>query len=91
MSTVSALVLLGPYIWAVIQLWPPQSSTQALATGAIWLLLTIAFEFLFGRYVARHSWSRLFHDYNIFAGRVWLLVPAWVAIAPYVFHRLQHA
>lgn len=88
-STASGLLLLGAYIWAIIRLWPPASSKQALVVGLIWLVLTVAFEFLFGHYVARHSWSRLLRDYNVLAGRVWLLVLMWVALAPYVFFRLQ--
>ena len=52
--------------------------------------MTIAFEFLFGRYVVKRSWRALLHDYNLFAGRVWLVVLVWVTIAPYLFYRLQH-
>ncbi len=88
-ATGSGLLLLGAYIWVIIRLWPPESPKEALAVGLIWQVLTIGFEFLFGHYVARHSWSRLFHDYNVVAGRVWVLVLIWVAIAPYVFLRLQ--
>jgi hypothetical protein len=88
-STVSGVLLLGAYIWVVIGLWPPASFNEAIAVGLIWLALTVGFEFLFGHYVARHSWSRLLRDYNLLAGRVWLLVLIWVAIAPYVFLRLQ--
>jgi hypothetical protein len=88
-STGSGLLLLGAYIWVVIRLWPPESPTEAIVVGLIWLILTIAFEFLFGHYVAGHSWSRLFRDYNVVAGRVWTLVVVWVAVAPYVVLRLQ--
>jgi hypothetical protein len=55
----------------------------------MWRGLTVVFEFLFGHYVARHSWSSLLHDYNIAAGRVWVVVLIWVTIAPYIFYRLQ--
>jgi len=88
-STASIILLLGGYMWFIIRLWPPESAKAAFAVGLTWLVLTVAFEFLFGHYVARHSWSRLFRDYNPFAGRIWLLVLVWVAIAPYVFLRLQ--
>lgn len=88
-SSVSGLLLLGAYIWVIIRLWPPESGKAAVAIGLTWLFLTVAFEFLFGRYVARHSWRHLFRDYNLFAGRIWLLVLIWVAITPYVFLRLQ--
>jgi len=33
------------------------------------------------------SWSKLFHAYNVFAGQVWIFVPVWVLIGPYVFFR----
>ncbi len=88
-ATGSGLLLLGAYIWVIIRLWPPESPKEALAVGLIWQVLTIGFEFLFGHYVGRQSWSRLFHDYNVVTGRVWVLVLIWVAIAPYVFLRLQ--
>jgi hypothetical protein len=86
--TGSGLLLLGAYIWVIIARWPPESLQQSLGVGLAWLALTIGFEFLFGRYVAHHSWSRLFRDYNILAGRLWMLVLILVAIAPYVFVRL---
>lgn len=86
-STLSALLLLGLYIWWVIRRWPPRSAAQAMGVGAVWLGLTLAFELLFGHYVAGHSWSRLAQDYDLLAGRLWLLVPLWVAAAPYLFSR----
>lgn len=42
--------------------------------GAFWTLATICFEFAFGRLVLKYSWERLLADYDIFRGRVWLLV-----------------
>ena len=88
-STVSAVVLFGIYIYIVVRIWTLQSPVQAFIVGLMWLALTVAFEFIFGRWVAGHSWSWLLHDYNVFAGRVWVFVPIWVTIAPYVFYRLQ--
>lgn len=54
------------------------------------LRLGVAFEFLFGHYVAGHSWERLLHDYNLVAGRVWLILLVWVALAPSLFFRLRY-
>ena len=87
-STVIGITLFGVYIWFLSRLWAIESSGQAFAIGGIWLVLTIAFEFLFGHYVMGHSWSRLFHDYNLLQGRLWVLVLVWTVIAPYVFYRL---
>ncbi len=39
-----------------------------LAIGAAWLLLTIAFELSFGRFVFGASWNRLAEDFRIWDG-----------------------
>jgi hypothetical protein len=52
--------------------------------GAMWLAMSVAFEFLFGHYVVGHPWSRLLADYNILRGRVWSLVLLAVFLAPLV-------
>jgi len=88
-STLSGLLLFSAYIWVVIRIWRPDTSKQAITIGLIWLVLTVAFEFLFGHYVVGQPWSKLLYDYNIFAGRVWVVVLIWVTLAPYVFYRLQ--
>jgi hypothetical protein len=88
-STATGVLLFGIYIWVITRIWRPGSPGQAFIIGLIWLGLTVAFEFLFGRYVVGHPWSRLFHDYNLLAGRVWVMVLIWVTLAPYVFYRLQ--
>jgi hypothetical protein len=89
LSTVTGVLLFGVYIWVLICLWRPASTAQALTIGLLWLGMTVAFEFLFGHYVAKRSWSDLLHDYNLFAGRVWLVVLVWVTTAPYLFYWLQ--
>lgn len=84
-STVTGILLFGIYIWIVTSLWGFASLTQAAIVGSIWLILTIAFEFLFGHFIAGHTWAELLADYNIFAGRLWPLVLLWIALAPLLF------
>jgi hypothetical protein len=86
-STAIGVCLFGLYIWVLTRFWHIQSSQQAIAIGLIWLGLTVVFEFTFGRYIAGHSWSQLFRDYNLLAGRVWIFVLIWIAIAPFLFYR----
>lgn len=88
-STLTAVLFFGIYIWTITRIWRPDSSRQAVTVGLIWLGLTVGFEFLFGHYVVGHPWSRLFHDYNLFAGRVWVIILVWVTSAPYLFYRWQ--
>lgn len=58
-----------------------------LRIGATWLVMTVAFEFLFGHYAVGHSWAHLLHDYNVASGRVWVLVPLTCLVAPLVLGR----
>ena len=87
LSTFTGIILFGVIIWGLSRWWPLPAAKQAWTVGFIWLAMTIAFEFLFGHFVAGHPWSKLLHDYNIFAGRVWSLILIWVTIAPYVFYK----
>ena len=64
------------------------TSNYLVTIGALWILMTIAFEFLFGHYVMNHSWEKLFADYNIFTGRVWMLVLFVTFLSPIISGRL---
>jgi hypothetical protein len=50
--------------------------------GTLWLVLTVVFEFGFGRYVAGNSWNALLAQYNVLKGMVWVFVPVTTFIAP---------
>jgi len=50
--------------------------------GVQWVVMTVAFEFLFGRLAMGHSRERLLHDYNLVEGRVWPLFLAALLVSP---------
>ena len=63
----------------VVSQRPPRSGTNcgpvptaraAADVGAAWVVLTVAFEFGFGHYVAKQSWDTLLADYNLRRGTV---------------------
>ena len=89
LSTLILIILFGLVIWGFSRLWKITSAQQAWTIGLIWLGMTIAFEFIFGHFVVGHPWSKLLHDYNIFQGRIWILVLIWTTVAPYFFYRLS--
>ena len=89
LSTLIGCTLLGIVMWFFVRLHPLSSAGQAWRLGLLWMSLTVAFEFLFFHYVGGRSWVELLGDYNVLAGRVWVVVLAWVAIAPYLFFTLQ--
>jgi hypothetical protein len=88
-STFLLLALLAGYIALVMRIWPARSSRHAVAIGALWLVLTLAFEFLLGRFVSGLSWREMLAEYDLASGRLWALVPLWIAVAPWVFYRLR--
>lgn len=88
LSTFSLLVLFAVYIGFVMHYFPPASANEAILLGLFWLVLTLLFEFGFGRYRG-NSWEKLLEDYNLVKGRLWILIPLWVAIAPYIFFKLR--
>ncbi|HSN51771.1 MAG TPA: hypothetical protein VLS87_04515 [Woeseiaceae bacterium] len=88
LSTVTGILLAGITVWILNRFWPIGSAKEAWIIGACWFLMTVAFEFGFGHYVAGHSWSRLLADYNVLDGRVWSLFLVWIAVLPYVTWRL---
>ena len=66
-----------------------ESSFDAWTVGVLWLMLTLAFEFLAGRLVFGKTWDVLLADYDIMQGRIWPLVLLVTALAPLLaFKRL---
>ena len=63
------------------------SLRHLIVIGALWLVLTLAFEFALGRFVSGLSWPEMLAEYNLASGRLWALVPLTVAAAPLVFYR----
>jgi len=87
-STLSAAILFAIYVWVIARRWPLQSPAQAIMVGGVWFMLTIAFELLFGHFVARSSWAKLAADYKLHRGRLWPLLLLWLFALPYICYRL---
>lgn len=87
LSTLTGIILIGVAIYFMNLLWPINSSQLAFSIGIIWLGMTILFEFVFGHFVMKHPWKKLFLDYRIDKGRVWGLFLIWIFIAPWIIYR----
>jgi hypothetical protein len=86
-STLLLVLFFALYMAAIFRIWPLASAAQACAVGGLWLALTLAFEFGLGRFVSHRPWREMLAEYDLLAGRWWILVPIWVAVAPYLFFR----
>jgi hypothetical protein len=67
----------------------PARVADAVAVGAVWLVLTLTFEIAVGRYVVRASWSRIASDYDLLRGGLLPIGLAVLAVAPLVAARVR--
>lgn len=88
-TVVVVALFLGVIVLTVGWVVPSMDAGRLLRLGLGWTVLTVAFEFGFGRYVMGHPWSRLLQDYNVFAGRIWVLVLLTLLVGPWLIGRLQ--
>ena len=49
----------------------------------------VAFEMFMDLVLARRPLAQVLHDYDIMAGRVWILFLVWLAAAPWLFYTLR--
>jgi hypothetical protein len=87
-STATGIGLFAAYFVALERRDPLPDDRTALRVGALWLVLTVLFEFGFGRRVARQSWEQLLADYDLRRGRLWPVVLACLGLVPLVTRRI---
>lgn len=87
-STIFLIILFTFYFLVVFKKYPIASKSEAIKVGVLWMLLTLIFEFSFGFY-RDLSLSELLADYNLSDGRLWILVPLWLLIAPSIFYKFK--
>lgn len=57
---------------------------ELLVIGALWMGLTVGFEFLVG-YVEKTPVAVTLGQYDVLAGQVWIAVPVTLLVSPLVF------
>lgn len=86
-------VLLSIVILAVAYLALPwlgaMHVARTIAIGIGWVLLTLAFEFTFGRLVQGKPWPEILAAYTFRDGDIWPVVLLVTASAPYVAARVR--
>lgn len=83
-------VLLSCLIFLTTYLLFPflKASGQVWRIGAIWLLMTVLFEFCFGRAMGK-PWGVLIEQYNVQGGNLWVVVLFVVFVSPWLTSRLR--
>jgi hypothetical protein len=75
------IVALG---WMTTPWVGPKSLQDAWMIGGAWVALTLAFEFLGGHFIFGRPWQTLLADYNLFAGRIWVMVLIVTLMTPVI-------
>lgn len=83
----SMLIVLVAY--GLVRFAQGLTASQGLRIGVLWLGLTLAFEFSFGRYVQHKSWAELLDAYAFKEGNIWPAVLVVTLLAPYLAFRLR--
>jgi hypothetical protein len=79
-STVMLSVLILAVGWISVPWIGPQTIQDAWTIGIIWVVLTLAFEFLGGHFLFGKPWQEL----NLFAGRIWVMVLIVTLMTPVI-------
>jgi hypothetical protein len=83
---ISTLLLCGALLVEIslfLDIVGDYSQGWMIALGVMWALLTVAFEFGFGRAVGQ-SWATLLENYDVPHGRIWALVLIVLLVMPVV-------
>ena len=83
-STVLLSALILGFGWVATPWIGPRTLQDAWTIGAVWVALTLAFEFLAGHFIFAKSWEELLADYNLLAGRIWVMVLIVTLMTPVI-------
>ncbi|WP_145080095.1 hypothetical protein [Aureliella helgolandensis] len=85
--TGSAIILLIAYF--TIRWIGARRPNELLLVGLLWLVLTVVFEVLFGRFVVGLPWQRIWADYNLTQGGLMPLGLLVLLFSPMLVSKLQ--
>lgn len=88
LSVIVGVVVIFAITWASLPWMRIRTTRQALAVGALWALLTLAFEFGVGLLTGA-SWSRILADYDLPSGGWMPLGLLAMALTPWTVWRLR--
>lgn len=90
-STIMLSLLILAVGWVTLPWIGPTTIQEAWTVGVLWVVLTLAFEFLGGHFIFGKPWPELLADYNLFAGRIWVMVLIVTLMTPIIAFTRQAA
>ena len=65
------------------------SLAQLISVGVLWMLLTVTFEVVLGRWAFGYSWAQIAADYNLFQGRLMAIGLVLLLFAPLIATKIR--
>lgn len=90
LSGVMLCVCVALVAYVLVRIEQAVTVKQSALVGVLWLCLTLAFEFGFGRYIQHKPWPELLAAYTFNGGNLWPVVLLVTLLAPY-WATLVHA
>lgn len=59
------------------------ANSDLFLIGILWVALSVSVDFIFEYYVLSVPWRTILQDYNLFSGRIWILVLTTELIGPW--------
>ena len=81
LATGTGVLIVAGFAYLFVFRLKKASAGDLWKVGALWLLLTVAFEFGLGLATGA-SWDTMLADYNILSGRLWPLILLTALVAP---------
>jgi hypothetical protein len=88
-SVVTGAAIIFAITWFCMRWMEIRTTRGALAVGALWVMLTIAFEFGLGRATGA-SWRQMLVDYDLLHGGLMPLGLLAMGLTPWAVRRLRH-
>jgi len=64
------------------------TTQETFILGIMWFVLTILFEFIFGRYVLKQGWKKLIKAYDVRTGNLWSVLLLYLIVLPFVVSKI---
>ena len=90
-SFLSGTFLIYTLCWLTLPWLAPSGYLDCLRIGLVWLVIMLALDIYFGRYVFKLTWQRVWEDFNPAAGNMLGLGMLILFLSPLVVFELQGA
>ncbi len=88
-SFITGLILVLAIATIFVRWLQASRASQLLGVGLVWLLLTVVFEIVLGRFIFAYSWERIAADYNLLKGGLMPIGLVLLTLSPLIGAKIR--